>query len=404
METWLTYLAALLMAGATAFTFSSSSSLLGMMSTLTSYLTGVAAFLFLGTSVITLASGTASLRKNKLGGKVLRTTILWAIVTTLVLSFLGALATGITDVIFPVSASAGGEYEIEIKAFATKIDPLLSSAFLSKVFIPALMASFILGVALTPSSDIIRPAYTVMNSFSEVMYRIQRTITYFGACYVYIAGTTFFLRLWQEKTAFAAPQPFIALLFATLVVILVILPLLFAFFTGFKKNPYGVIGRGLSGIITAFVSGNLFASSLIGESLSRSNLGIQKRISSTVTPLSIVISRGGTSFVSILTIITLLKTLGAEISTSALILITITIAVVSFTSSLFSGIEVAAISVMALKILNINVYGAEAAIISLIPFVNGCALLIDMVISLMANAISGARTKTDAQIPLKDTI
>ena len=404
METWLTYLAALLMAGATAFTFSSSSSLLGMMSTLTSYLTGVAAFLFLGTSVITLASGTASLRKNKLGGKVLRTTILWAIVTTLVLSFLGALATGITNVIFPVSASAGGEYEIEIKAFATKVDPLLSSAFLSKVFIPALMASFILGVALTPSSDIIRPAYTVMNSFSEVMYRIQRTITYFGACYVYVAGTTFFLGLWQEKTAFAAPQPFIALLFATLVVILVILPLLFAFFTGFKKNPYGVIGRGLSGIITAFVSDNLFASSLIGESLSRSNLGIQKRISSTVTPLSIVISRGGTSFVSILTLITLLKTLGAEISTSALILITITIAVVSFASSLFSGIEVAAISVMALKILNINVYGAEAAIISLIPFVNGCALLIDMVISLMANAISGARTKTDAQIPLKDTI
>ena len=404
METWLTYLAALLMAGATAFTFSSSSSLFGMMSTITSYLTGVAAFLFLGTSIITLASGTASLRKNKLGGKVLRTTILWAIVTTLVLSFLGAFVARFVDVIFPVSASAGGEYESGIKAFITASDPLSSSAFLSKVFIPALIASFILGVALTPSSDIIRPAYTVMNSFSEVMYRIQRTLTYFGACYVYVAGTSFFLGLWQEKTAFAAPQPFIALLVATLVVVLVILPLLFALFTGFKKNPYGVIGRGLSGIITAFVSGNIFASSLIGESLSRSNLGIQKRISSTVTPLSVVISRGGTAFVSVLTVITLLKTLGAEITISALILIALAIAASSFTSSLFSGIEVATISVMALKMLKINVYGAEAAIISLIPFVNGCALLIDMVISLMANAISGARTKTDAQIPLKDTI
>ena len=99
METWLTYLAALLMAGATAFTFSSSSSLFGMMSTITSYLTGVASFLFLGTSIITLASGTASLRKNKLGGKVLRTTILWAIVTTLVLSFLGAFVARFVDVI-----------------------------------------------------------------------------------------------------------------------------------------------------------------------------------------------------------------------------------------------------------------------------------------------------------------
>ena len=187
-------------------------------------------------------------------------------------------------------------------------------------------------------------------------------------------------------------------------VVLVILPLLFAFFTGFKKNPYGVIGRGLSGLITAFVSGNMFASSLIGESLSRSNLGIQKRISSTVTPLSIVITRGGTAFVSTVTVITLLKTLGAEISMVALILLTLAIAGASFLSSLFSGIEVAAISVIALKMLNINIYGAEAAIVSLIPFINGCALLIDMTLSLMANAISGARTKTDAKIPLKDTI
>ncbi len=404
METWLTYLAALLMAGATAFTFSSSSSLFGMMSTLTSYLTGIAAFLFLGTSIVTMAAGTASLRKNKLGGKVLRTTILWAVITTLVLSFLGAFAARFVDVIFPVSASAGGDYESEITSFLSVIDPLCSSAFLSKCFIPALIASFILGVALTPSSDIIRPAYTVMNSFSEVMYRIQRTLTYFGACYVYVAATTFFLGLWQEKTAFAAPEPFIALIVATLVVVLVILPLLFAFFTGFKKNPYGVIGRGLSGLITAFVSGNLFASSLIGESLSRSNLGIQKRISSTVTPLSIVITRGGTAFVSTLTVITLLKTLGAEISMVALILLTLAIAGASFLSSLFSGIEVAAISVIALKMLNINIYGAEAAIVSLIPFINGCALLIDMTLSLMANAISGARTKTDAKIPLKDTI
>lgn len=404
METWLTYLAALLMAGATAFTFSSSSSLFGMMSTLTSYLTGVAAFLFLGTSIVTMAAGTASLRKNKLGGKVLRTTILWAVITTLVLSFLGAFAARFVDVIFPVSASAGGDYESEITSFLSVIDPLCSSAFLSKCFIPALIASFILGVALTPSSDIIRPAYTVMNSFSEVMYRIQRTLTYFGACYVYVAATTFFLGLWQEKTAFAAPEPFIALIVATLVVVLVILPLLFAFFTGFKKNPYGVIGRGLSGLITAFVSGNMFASSLIGESLSRSNLGIQKRISSTVTPLSIVITRGGTAFVSTLTVITLLKTLGAEISMVALILLTLAIAGASFLSSLFSGIEVAAISVIALKMLNINIYGAEAAIVSLIPFINGCALLIDMTLSLMANAISGARTKTDAKIPLKDTI
>ena len=404
METWLTYSAALLMAWATAFTFSSSSSLLGMMSCLTSYLTGVAAFLFLGTSIVTLAAGTASLRKNRLGGKVLGTTILWAVVTTLVLSFLGAFLAEFVDIVFPVSASAGGEYEIEMAKFLSTTDPLSSYSVIAKVFIPAIIASFILGVALTPSSDIIRPAYTVMNSFSEVMYRIHRTLTFFGGCYVYVASTSFFLGVWQEKTALAVPQPFVSLFVSVLLVILIILPLLFAFFTGFKKNPYGVIGRGLSGMITAFVSNNIFASYLIGESLSRCNLGIQKRIASTTTPLSILISRGGTAFVSTTIVITLLKTLGADISMEALVLISLSIAAASFLSFMFSGIEVAAISVIALKMLNINVYGAEAAIISLITFVNGCALMIDMLISLMANAISGVRTKTDAKIPLKDTI
>ena len=96
--------------------------------------------------------------------------------------------------------------------------------------------------------------------------------------------------------------------------------------------------------------------------------------------------------------------MGADISTPALVIITLTVALFSFASSLFAGIEVAAISVLTLKALNIDVYGAEAAIVSIIPFVNGCALLIDMVISLMASALSGAVTKTDAKIPLKDTI
>ena len=110
METWLTYLAAFLMAGATAYTFSSSTPLLKMMSAATSFLTGVAALLFLVVSFVTIASGTASLRKNRLGGRTVRITIFWAVVTTLILSMLGViLANGIPQ-IFPVSSSAGGNY------------------------------------------------------------------------------------------------------------------------------------------------------------------------------------------------------------------------------------------------------------------------------------------------------
>lgn len=392
------------MAGATAYTFSSSTPLLKMMSAATSFLTGVAALLFLVVSFVTIASGTASLRKNKLGGRTVRITIFWAVVTTLILSMLGViLANGIPQ-IFPVSSSAGGNYTEVLSSFTSSTDALDSGSIIGKFFLPLVFAAFILGAALTPSSDVIRPAYTVMNSFSEAVYRIQRTAAYFGAFYVYVAGTAFFLNIWQEKTAFVSPEPFVALALSVLLVIMVVLPLLYAIFTGFRKNPYGVVGRGLAGLLTAFLSSNIYASSLMGESLSRSNMGIQKRISSTATPLSILIARGGTAFVSTLTTVTLLKTLGAEISTFALVILALTISGLSLVSSFFPGVEIAVVSVFAIRFLNINVYGAEAAIVALLPILNGFAIMIDVLISFMASAIVGARTKTDAKIPLKDTI
>ena len=392
------------MAGATAYTFSSSTPLLKMMSAATSFLTGVAALLFLVVSFVTIASGTASLRKNRLGGRTVRITIFWAVVTTLILSMLGViLANGIPQ-IFPVSSSAGGNYSEVLNSFTSSIDALDAGSIIGKFFLPLVFAAFILGAALTPSSDVIRPAYTVMNSFSEAVYRIQRTAAYFGAFYVYVAGTAFFLNIWQEKTAFVSPKPFVALALSVLLVIMVVLPLLYAIFTGFRKNPYGVVGRGLAGLLTAFLSSNIYASSLMGESLSRSNMGIQKRISSTATPLSILIARGGTAFVSTLTTVTLLKTLGAEISTFALVILALTISGLSLVSSFFPGVEIAVVSVFAIRFLNINVYGAEAAIVALLPILNGFAVMIDVLISFMASAIVGARTKTDAKIPLKDTI
>ena len=392
------------MAGATAYTFSSSTPLLKMMSAATSFLTGVAALLFLVVSFVTIASGTASLRKNRLGGRTVRITIFWAVVTTLILSMLGViLANGIPQ-IFPVSSSAGGNYSEVLNSFTSSIDALDAGSIIGKFFLPLVFAAFILGAALTPSSDVIRPAYTVMNSFSEAVYRIQRTAAYFGASYVYVAGTAFFLNIWQEKTAFVSPKPFVALALSVLLVIMVVLPLLYAIFTGFRKNPYGVVGRGLAGLLTAFLSSNIYASSLMGESLSRSNMGIQKRISSTATPLSILIARGGTAFVSTLTTVTLLKTLGAEISTFALVILALTISGLSLVSSFFPGVEIAGVSVFAIRFLNINVYGAEAAIVALLPILNGFAIMIDVLISFMASAIVGARTKTDAKIPLKDTI
>ena len=404
METWLTYIAALLMAGVTAFTFSFSTSLMNIMSTIASFMTGLAALLFLVTSFITISAGTASLRKDHIEKKALGASLLWAAVTTLCLSFLGTFLASFFPAVFPVSSTAGGEYQEILSSFTSTIDILNAGSILSKFFIPVALAAVVFGLSITPSSDVIRPAYAVMNSFSEAMYRIQRTLTYFGGLYIYVTATAFFLGIWNEKTAFVAPEPFISLLIGVLIVVLVVLPLLFAIFTKFKVNPWGVVGRSSAGMITGFISSNIYVSALIGEPISRSNLGIQKRISSTSTPLAVIVSRGGTAFVSTAVVITLLTTLGAEISTSAAVAIAVTVAVLSLLSSFSAGFEVVVVCTLLFKTLNINVYGAEAAIIALLPILNGCAILIDTLIALMTSSIIGVWTKTNVKIPLKDTI
>ena len=404
METWLTYLAAFLLAGATAVAFPSSSVVLSAMKYLTAVLTDVAIFLFIPVLFITFTSGIASLRKDGIGRKVFRTDLLWALVTTLVLAALAVVVSSVAEVSFPVTASAGGEYISLYNEYTASVDVLGVGEWMNNLFLPLLIFAFILGSALTPSADIIRPAYTVINSFSEVMYRIERTISYFGSFYVYVAGTAFFINLWQEKTFFVSPSFFVTLVISAVLLLVVVLPLLYAAFTGFSRNPYSVIGRGISCVLFALVSGNIYASALQSEAINRCSLGVQKRIVSTSTPLGIIVDRGGTCFVSTVTVLALLRSLGAEVSTTALIAIALSTAVLSFISFLSASGEVAVVTILLFKILNINVYGAEAAVISVLPILNGIATVIDITIISFAENITAKKTKTDITVPLKDSI
>lgn len=404
MATWLTYLVSLCMAGATAFAFSSSTIFLNIMSSLTAVMTNIVLFLFIPISFVTLTAGVASLKKDHIGGKTVRINIMWALVTSLILTALGVLFVDKMELSLPVTASTGGDYVELFTSFSESLDPLGTLSIVNSVFPVIVILSLVFGAALTPSSDVIRPAYAVMNSFSEVMYRIERTITYFGSLYVYIASTSFFIALWQEKTAFVSPTFFIYLLSAMAALVLVVLPLLFGIFTGFRKNPYAVIGKGLSSLIFAFTSGNIYASAVQSAAINRNSLGVQKRIVSTTLPFGIFITRGGTCFVSTVTVLSLLKALNAQVTLEAAVTIAIATFILSFASFMSASCEVAFVSILVLKTLNINVYGAEAMLISILPFLNGAAVLIDTLLINMASSIVAKRTKTDITVPVRDAI
>ena len=251
MKTWITYIAAMLMGLATSLLFGTFIQTAGILSSVSSYMISLGVFISIPVIFITLASGTASLMKDKKGKKVFGFSLLWSVVTAIILAFAAAVVFIAKPEGFPVTSSAGSapgtllsHVSYMMGSAGSALYPLnafWTLASTTRFILPLIIISWILGLALKPSADIIRPAYTTMNSFSEVMYRVSRTYTVYGFFLVFITSASFFTDVYQEKTIFAVPEYAKLLTIAAIAAVIVVLPLLYAIFTGFRKNPYKVL-------------------------------------------------------------------------------------------------------------------------------------------------------------------
>ncbi len=415
MKTWITYIAALLMGLATALLFGDFAGTAGIMSAVSSYLISLGIFIAVPMVVITLASGTASLMKDRMGRKTALSSLLWAVVSAIVMAFAGAAVYASNPLSFPVTSTAGSapgvlmshaSYMLSSSGSSLyPITPYWTFATATRFILPVIIISWVLGLSLKPSADIIRPAYTVMNSFSEVMFRISRTYTVYGFFLVYVSSASLFTGIYQEKTLFAAPEFAALLAVSVLIMILAVLPLLYAVFTGFRKNPYKVIFRSIGAMSAGFTTSNIVAVLPMNESIARQNLGVQKRIASTSVPLLAVIGHGGSAFISALTLLSLFQATAGETPGAGVIAVAAAAAAaVSFLASAAAGSEVVMITVLVLNLLSINLYGAENAVIALLPVLGGIGTMLDSLITAMGSSIAASFVGTDTDIPYRDTI
>ena len=186
---------------------------------------------------------------------------------------------------------------------------------------------------------------------------------------------------------------------------LFVLPLLYGVFTLFRKNPYKMLLRSVSTLLFSFSSSNTIAAIPLAESISRQNLGVQKRISSVSIPLMTIIGKGGSAFVSIIVLLSLYQATTGEIpGTEVIVYTALTAMLVSFISSTSLGTETALITVLTLNILGINLYGAENAIIAMLPLIGGLGAMVDSIISSYGSSIVATAIGTDIEIPYRDTI
>ncbi len=400
---------------ATALLFGSSPYASGIFSSVSSYLIGIGVLIAIPVIFITFAHGTASLMKDAKGRRVAFSSILWSVVSTAVLALAAAMVFIFKPEPFPVTSSAGSapgtlmshvSYMLSSSTSALyPLNALWTLASTTRFIVPVIIISWILGLAMKPSADVIRPAYTTMNSFSEVMYRISRTYSVYGFFIVFASSASLFITMYQEKTLFAVPEyaKFIAI--STAVTVLIVLPLLCAVFTGFKKNPYKIIYRSIAPAIMGLTTSNIIATIPLCESTARQNLGVQKRIASTATPLLSVIAKGGSTFVAVISMLSLFQATTESIPSGKVVAATAAVAaLVSFISAASTGSESVMITVITLNLLGINLYGAENALIAFMPVICGIATMLDAIIIECGNCIASAFVGTDTEVPYRDII
>lgn len=415
MKTWIIYLVATLMGLATTLLLGQFPAYGTFIQSASTVLIQFGGFILFPIVFFTFASGIASLRKDKMGGRVASSTIIWTILPSLILTIAGSLIFVIFPTKFPASSSAGAGTRAVLEFFKTTIDytksslnpvnPFYTLASSQGMILPICVVSFILGFFLKPDSDIIRPAYVTMNSFSEVMYRISSAFAIYGFALVYIIVASFFMQLQKDASIFVAPRFVFTIILLSNISLLGILPLIFGLLTNFRSNPYKILYRTLGAQIAALFSGSILFSSSMLYSLSRNNLGIQKRISSTTIPITSIFAKGGSAMISSFTILSLIySATGSLPEARILIFIILCSFFVSLISSVFLGFGVFFITYLTMKIVGINLANAEMSLVGILPLLSGLGTLLDSYISTLCTAATSFWLETEVEVPYEDIL
>lgn len=421
MKTWLTYLAAAAMGLAFELVFRDAAGFAAFMGFMTDIVMKLGIFIVFPLAFFTMASGTASLsRKRGTTSFVLLSSVFWALLTSALLSIAAALLFRVFPAAFPITSTLPESAEkaslihqsISVSTLSklAGANPLSVNAFLnfiksSDCLLPIILIAVVFGYAVRPTSEVIRPAYITLNSISEVMFRLARTLARFLWIAVFFISGTWFNTLRTDGTVFVSWR-FITLCciigFGTL---LVILPLIYAIATGFRRNPYRQIKRLLSAGTAAFFSVNYLFSQTALYTDCRINLGIQKSVVSITLPVHSLITKGGSALVSTMCTCSLVYAINGSMPTTVqTITIALACTLVSFICSLHAGYEVAFATVYALGLLNVNLSGAELAIIGILPLLNGMALLFDVLLAGLGTSFTACHIKADCHIREKDSV
>jgi Na+/H+-dicarboxylate symporter len=421
MKTWLTYLAAAAIGLAFQVNFKESSFFYSAMNFMANVTLKMGIFMVFPLVLVTMTSGTASLtRKKGTNGFVWLSTIFWSLLTTVLLSVAAALIFTAFPVAFPSTSSSSTTAEKAAQMVSalsqstvsklSSANPLSVNLFLNLIktsdcLIPIILVALVMGYALRPTNEAIRPAYMVLNSLSEVMFRLVKKISQFMWIAIFFIAGTWYETLWSDRTIFHSWRWVVMFCIVGFGVLLIIIPLIYAIATGFKRNPYTQIRRLLSASTAALFSVNYMFSIPALYTDCRINLGIQKRVVATALPLHSVITKGGSAMIGTLCSCSLVMAVcGRMPTTTEVITIALACTIVSFVSCLHAGYEVLFCSAMAMNLINSDATNMAVSILGVLPMMNGIALLFDTLLAGLGTSFTAVHLGADCNVREKDIV
>ncbi|MCD6122601.1 MAG: dicarboxylate/amino acid:cation symporter [Spirochaetales bacterium] len=171
--------------------------------------------------------------------------------------------------------------------------------------LPLYILAFFIGINLDFNRQITRPAIQVFDSLSRVFYHGNSLIVEFFALGIIAIVTSriFYVRLYNLEIF---KQLLIIIAFDLIIMIFGIFPLLL-YFLGGKINPYKWLYATTASAITAVVTGDEYVSLGMLAKHGKENLGLKRRLSSSVYTLFAVFGRAGTALVVSVSFILILR-------------------------------------------------------------------------------------------------
>jgi len=354
-------------------------------------------FLFLPMLFFTLTAAIASLKKDRgTTTPVLGWSFLWNFITAIVLCLVASFA-------FYIFRPEGFNSFSKSTAMVSYLNIDTFQIFYA-VPIIIILALFI-GRASNPDESYFYPAYAVLNSFSEVFFRLSKTLCRYAWFAIFFFAGFLFKQYFSSEMFSTYINLTLFILVLTVFVTFLILPLIIWCFSGFRVNPFRPVIRLLGPSLSAFFSNDplFFYPKLFFTA--RNNLGVQKRIVGSSLPLSLFISKGGTAMISTLFCAFFAFEAKTPLDWPSLSILAFYCSMLSFLSGAHFKTEMLFICITALNFANVKLdQQAQLQLLYSLPLVTGFGYFLDAQIAGLSTYISGVRTKTNRTVKRVYTI